>query len=235
MAEHSLQQQIDEINRKLDIVLEELEHQRRRRHEMEDLKNDLTIVGKDLYQSAVWELEEVHDHLQTGDILHLGKKLLRNIKNITVMFEQLESARDFAEDFAPIFRELIFDCMRILDEFDQKGYFRFFSELGGIADRIVTSFTVEDVRNLGDNIVTILNTVKTLTQPDMLQTMNNVVSVYKNLDTDIPDKVSIWKITNELNKPETKKGLLLLLQFLQNMAHHEPTRDVQSLPENEQQ
>ena len=48
---------------------------------MEDLKDDLYRVGKDLYETAIVELEEVHDHLNTGDILHLGKKLLEKCEH----------------------------------------------------------------------------------------------------------------------------------------------------------
>ena len=81
---------IDEINKKLDLILEEIELQKKHRREMDDLKDDLMRVGKDIYNSAVVELEEVHDHLQTGDMLHLGKKLLRNVNNISKMFDQLE-------------------------------------------------------------------------------------------------------------------------------------------------
>ena len=79
MVEVKEQSHIDEINQKLDIILEEIELQKKHRREMEDLKDDLFRVGKDLYETAVVELEEVHDHINTGDILHLGKKLLRNV------------------------------------------------------------------------------------------------------------------------------------------------------------
>ena len=62
---------------------------------MEDLKDDLFRVGKDLYETAVVELEEVHDHINTGDILHLGKKLLRNVNNLNKAFDQFESDKRF--------------------------------------------------------------------------------------------------------------------------------------------
>ena len=90
MVNENMQEQINSINRKLDVILEEIELQKKHRREMEDLKDDLTRVGKDIFKSAVIELEEVHDHLETSDILYLGKKLLRNVKNIIKMIEQLE-------------------------------------------------------------------------------------------------------------------------------------------------
>ncbi len=222
MNEKALQPQIDSINEKLDVILEEIELQRRHRREMEDLKEDLTRVGKDVYQTALVELEDVHDYMNTGDVLALGKKLLRNVKTISKTIEQLESIRDFLVDFAPISRELTGDLMNRLDELDRKGYFTFVKELGGVADSVVTSFTPEDVKNLGDNVVTILNTVKSLTQPDMLQTINNALGVYKQLDVQVPENVSLLSLLKEINTPEVKRGLAFALTFLKNVANQPP-------------
>lgn len=221
MNETITPERIDEINRKLDVILEEIEIQRRHRREMEDLKDDLTRVGKDLFDSAVLELEEVHDHLKTGDVLHLLKKLLRNVNNLTKTFEQLENAKDFVQDFGPISRELFRDTLNRLHVMDSKGYFAFARELSRAADNVVTSFTTDDVRNLADNVVTILNTVKNLTQPDMLQAMNNAVNVYKNIDISSPGDVSLLTLLRELNAPETRRGLALAIRFLKNLAPKE--------------
>lgn len=211
-------QQIEEINRKLDLILEEIELQRRHRREMEELKEDLFRVGKDLYNTAVEELEEVHDHFQTGDILHLGKKLLRNVNNLNKAFDQLESTRDFLRDASPLIRESVIDLMDKLDEYDRKGYFQFMKELGRVLDRIVTSFTPDDVKALGDNIVTILNTVRNLTQPDMLHAINNAVSVYNKLDIEVEEKISYYKLFKELNTPEMRRGLSFAIKFLKSIA-----------------
>lgn len=218
MEDINVQSQINEINKKLDIIVEEIELQKRHRMEMEDLKDDLMRVGKDVYDSTILELEEVHDHIKTGDMLHLFKKILRNINNIRKSFEQLENLKDFVQDFAPVSRELFLDFMYKLNEFDKKGYFEFAKEFSRISDNIVTSFTPEDVRNLGDNISTILNTVKNLTQPDMLHAMNNAMNVYKNLDIEVSEKVSVFKLMKEMNSPEVRRGLAFGLKFLKNLA-----------------
>ena len=232
MNDKNIQAQIEGLSQKLDVILEEIELQRRHRREMDDLKDDLMRVGKDMYQTAIQELEDVHDHMSTGDALFLAKKLLRNINTMTAMFEQLESIRDFVKDFGPISRELSIDAMHMLDEFDRKGYFAFMKELSAVLDRIVTSFTVDDVRSLGDNIVTILNTIKSLTQPDMLQTINNAVNVYKKLDIEVKDDVSFVKLIKDFNTPETRKGLAFAVQFLRSLAASPVTQQLQPVSTN---
>ncbi|MHB8337627.1 MAG: helical membrane plugin domain-containing protein [Ignavibacteriaceae bacterium] len=218
MESNNIQEQMDKINNKLDVILEEIELQKKHRREIEDLKDDLMRVGNDLYRSTVIELDQVHDYLNTGDIFHLGKKLLRNVNIITKSIEQMESIKDFLKDVSPLSRESFIDLMNKLDEFDRKGYFQFIKELGKVADKIVTSFGPDDVNNLGENIVTIINTVKNLTQPDMLHSINNAISVYKKLDIEVSDKISFISLIKELNTPETKRGLAFAIQFLKNLA-----------------
>ena len=83
---------------------------------------------------------------------------------------------------------------------------------------LLPHFTADDVKNLGDNIVTILNTIKNLTQPDMLHAINNAVSVYKNIDVKVDEKVSFFSLLKEMNSPEVKRGLAVGLKFLKNLA-----------------
>ncbi|MCX7909476.1 MAG: DUF1641 domain-containing protein [Ignavibacteria bacterium] len=229
MEQNQKENVLEEINRKLDVILAEIELQRRHRREMEDFKEDLMRVLRDLYSNAIVELEQVHDYIRTGDIFHFFKKILRNLNNLSSLFDQIESIRDAMKDLAPITRETSIKLMYKLDELDRKGYFSFFKELRNILDKIVTSFTVEDVKALGDNIVTILNTIKNLTQPDMLQSINNAVSVYKNLDVKVEHDVSLMKLLKELNQPETKKALYFAIEFLKNLSSSNNTNNLQNI------
>lgn len=216
--EKSIQEQIDKINKKLDIILEEIELQKKHRREFEDLKDDLMRVGKDLYNTAVEELDQIHDHVSTRDILYFGKYMLRNVNTINKVVQQLESTKDFLNDASPLIREYMMDFMAKLDDFDRRGYFEFIKESQSIVDKVVTSFSKEDIKALGDNIVTILNTVKNLTQPDMLQTVNNALLVYKKLNIEIEEKVSLASVFKEMSSPEVRKGLVFALRFLKNLA-----------------
>ncbi len=224
MEEKNMQNQIDALNNKLDVIIEEMEHQRKHRQEMEDLKDDLMRVATGVYQSAINELEELHDQTTGEDLFYLGKKLLRNVNNISQTFELLENAKGFLEDFAPVSRELVFDAMNKFDEFDRKGYFEFFKELESVLDNIVTSFTVDDVRALADNVVMILNTIKNLTQPDMMQAINNALNVYKKLDIEVDEKISYFTLIKRMNTPEMRRGVAFGIKFLKSMAETQPAK-----------
>ncbi len=108
-----------------------------------------------------------------------------------------------------------------MDELDRAGYFQFFSETFRVLDNIITSFTIEDIQQLADNVVTILNTIKKLTQPDMLKVMDNAVEVFRNLNVEGVEEYSIWKVARELNTPELKRGMGFMISFLKNVSKNQ--------------
>jgi uncharacterized protein YjgD (DUF1641 family) len=188
---------------------------------MQELKDDLTLVAKDVFQSAVIELEDIAPFVQTGDFLHLIKRIVRNTNNINSVISQLESLLDFLEDWGPIGKELFNDGLEKLDEMDRKGYFTFIREISAIMDTVVTHFSAEDVRLLSENIVTILETVKNLTQPEMLHALNNALTVYQNIDTESIEEYSAIRALRELRTPEMKRGLGFVITFLKNVSREQ--------------
>jgi uncharacterized protein YjgD (DUF1641 family) len=218
MTDQNIELQLKSIDQKLNLITEELAVVRRQREELNELKQDLTIIAKDLFSTAIDEFEDIAPFVQTGDFLHLLKKILQNTQNITMVMTKFESGLDFFADAKPVSKELFSATLEKLDEFDQKGYFQFIKELINVGDRVVEHFSEEDVRLLGDNVITILETVKDLTQPEMLTAINNAVGIYKNLDPKDTPPYSIWKVMRELNTPEMKKGIGFVITFLKKIT-----------------
>lgn len=214
-----MQGQIDDINRKLDLLLEGMKLQQQKREETEDLMKDLSIIGNDVFKTTVVELDKAGVELDTEALAGLGFKVLRNIKTFHELFDTLESANDFVKDVGPIVQDVGLTSIQYLHEIERKGYFDFLQEGGNILDNVVTTYSKEDMRLLADNVVSILDTLKNMTQPDMLKALNNAVSVFHHMDMkDIPE-YSMWKAFRELRSPELKKGLGFIITFLKNMSN----------------
>jgi len=223
MTEQKIQQQIDDINRKLDIILEEVFAQKQNRESMNDLMDDLSIVGKDAFKNTVIELDKAGVEVDGDALKGTAIRLIRNVDNINEFLDTLESINDFLSDATPIARQVGLDAIEKMNELDQKGYIEFFRELTKIMENVVNHFSVDDVRELADNIVIILETVKGMTQPDVLKAMNNGVDVFKNLNTrDIPE-YSLWKAMKEMRSPEMRKGLGFMITFLKNLSKEDKT------------
>ncbi len=218
MQEKEFQGQIDDINRKLDIVLEELHYQKQKREEVEDLMSDLTIVGKDAFKAGVEILDKADVQFDGEAFQGLIFKMMRNIDTLNDMFDMMESVNDLMKDAGPIVNQVGLDAVNKMTELDNKGYFRFLKELGYVFEKVVVSFTEEDLRAFADNVVSILETVKGMTQPEMLRSINNAVSVYKHMEMDEIPEYSVWKALREIRSPEMKKGIGFIMTFLKNLS-----------------
>ncbi len=217
MAENT-SKQIAELNMKVDTILEYVNQQRLKSEAINDLIDDVSIIGKDVYDSTVKALDEHEVVLEPDELRELGIRVAQNVGNFNAMLDTLGSAMDLMKDVGPIANEVILDSTKKLNEFEQKGYFEFLREFGHIIDNIVTHYDVEDMRMLADNVVAILDTVKNLTQPDMLKSVDNAVKVFASLEMDNIPEYSIFRVMREMNKPEMKKALGFFITFMKNMS-----------------
>lgn len=210
-----LNQKLDKLAVQVEFLTEEALRQKRRQQEWDELKDDLIPIGNDLFRMAVTQLEEVEQNVQMEDILRLFKRLLRNTRNLELMLDQLESLAELWQDVSPLSRDAFLTTMNWLNELEQKGYFVFLQGGLDMADRIVTSFSEEDVRQLGENIVLILQTIKEMTQPQIMTMLRHTAQVVKE---DEPVNTSLLSIMRQLNDPAVKKGLAKTLQVLKSVA-----------------
>jgi len=218
MDEKSLNARMDTLEKKLDLVLEYVNQQRLKSEVVEDLISDIAIVGKDIYDTSVKELENQSIEIDPDQLRLLGLNLVKNIGNFNEVMELFGSVLDLLKEAGPIANELIIDLTKKLNELEDKNYFKFFEELAKVIDNIVKNFTPDDIRQLSDNIVLILQTVKNLTQPEMLTALNNAVKVYGSVETDSIPQYSIWKVMREMRTPEMKSAMGFMITFMKNLT-----------------
>lgn len=218
VAEKNLEQRIDALDKKMDLILEYVHRQKMNSNMVEDLVSDMSIIGKDAYDSTVTELDKRQVVLEPSELTDLAVSFLRNIGNIKTVMETLEMAVDLGKDVGPIANEMIIDFTKQMNEFEQKGYFKFLKEFGPILDNIVTGFSPEDLKGLADNIVSILNTVKEMTQPEVMGTMQNAIKAFNSMETETVPSYSVWKLMREMNSPEMKKALGYGITFMKNVS-----------------
>ena len=128
MKDKNIQSQIDALDKKLDLILGYVNQQRLNSTMVEDLVSDLSIIGKDAYDSTVTELDKRQIELEPSELTDLAVSFLRNIGNIKLMMDTLEMAVDLSKEVGPIANEVIIDFTKQLNTFEQRGYFKFFIE-----------------------------------------------------------------------------------------------------------
>jgi len=124
---------------------------------------------------------------------------------------QRELLSGLVEDVVPLGPDALALVTDRLAEAEQRGYFAFARAGAGMADRVITSFDEDDLEQLGDNIVTILQTVKEITQPEMLALLSHMVEAVQSQQRYVeaePDRApSLWDLAKQVRDPDVRRGL----------------------------
>jgi uncharacterized protein YjgD (DUF1641 family) len=212
-----LNHKIDALTAQVAFLAEEARLEARRRDDRAELMRDLTPVANDLFRLSTEQLEEVQEYVDLADLWHLAKRLLRNGRNLEKMLGQLESLMDLAETAGPIADSAFGRAVDVLDELDKKGYFMFARGGLRILDNIVASYSEEDVTKLGDNIVLILDTVKEMTQPEIMGLVKRTVEDVER-EADAPVDISYRALLGQMRDPNVRRGLAMSMRLLSGIG-----------------
>ncbi|MFO7621763.1 MAG: DUF1641 domain-containing protein [Bacteroidales bacterium] len=217
-SEKPIQVQIDEINRKLDLILDEALIQRQNRESVNDLLDDAAIIGKDVFKQTVIQLDNAGIELDGDALRCLLLRLVRNISSLGMVLQTLESLTDLAKDVTPIVKQIGLDGVNKFYEFEQKGYFDLISQLAETLDKIVSRYSREEIQQLSDNLVPVVDTLMNIADPKLLTKVNVAVTALKEIDPDKIEEYSVWRLMRKLGKPEVRKSLGFVMAFLDNTA-----------------
>lgn len=221
MDEKNIQTQINELNNKVDLILDYVNQQRLKSGAVDDLISDVSIIGKDVYDSVVLELDNQSVEIDPEELQMLGIKLIKNIKNFNTLLDLLESITDFAKDASPIVNEILIDFTKKINVLEQKGYFEFFVEISKVLDNIITKLSPEDIKQLADNVGIILEIVKNFSQPEILNLLNKSLLTFNNVAKEDIPKYSMWKLFKEMRSSEMKQTLGFALTFIKKFSNAE--------------
>ncbi len=175
----NVQEQINQINQKLDLVLHYVNEQRLKSEMIEDLVSDVSIISKDLFTSAVEELDTHGIELNVDDIKLLVFKLIRNVNNFSQAMDMFESITDLLKDVGPIINEAGIDFTHKLHEFEQKGYFEFFKQMANLFDNAVVAYQKTDFDQ--DKKYSIWKIIREMNSPEIKRTLGFMITLLKNI------------------------------------------------------
>lgn len=208
-----LHQKIDTLSEQVAYLTTQANSQQRRQQELDDLKSDMFPIVNHMIKLSIDELAEIGDEFQIEDLLYMFKRMMRNTSLILAMFDRLEAIMGVADEAELLGKQVFNFTVEELNRLERQGYFGFAREGWVILQRIVTEFSEGDVQALGDNIVTILTTIRNMTQPEIMALANNAIGA---IQEDIPEttKVSIWTIVRELGDPKVRRGMVRMMNLL---------------------
>jgi uncharacterized protein YjgD (DUF1641 family) len=224
MSDKLLEEQIREINRKLDLILEDAIIQRQTREAVNDLIDDVAVIGKDVFKHTVTQLDDAGLELDGEALRDLGFKLLKNINNIGMVLEILESAADLAKDVTPIIKQVGLDGIKKFHELEQKGYFEVMNQLAKTFEKVISKYSKEELQRLPENMGLVVDTIVSFADPKILNNLNHAISALKQINPEDVEEYSVWRLMRQLNKTEVKKSIGFVMTFLQNISSEIKTK-----------
>ncbi len=215
-----LHNKIDHLTEQVAVLTAHQRNQDRRQQEFDELKQDIIPIANHMIKLSIEELAEIGDEFRIEDLLFLLKRVMRNTHLLLALFDRLEGLMGVADEVEILGKQVFNTAVEELDRLERQGYFSFAREGLLILERIVTEFSGDDVRALGDNIVTILTTVRNMTQPEIMTLANNAIGA---IQEEIPEtkKVSTWTLLREFGNPKVRRGMARMINILKALDEQE--------------
>jgi uncharacterized protein YjgD (DUF1641 family) len=185
MENQELQQQIDILNQKMDLLLGYVEDQRRRSLVIEDLVDDVSRVGTEIFKSTITEFDHQNVTFDGEAFQSMLFKLIKSIPTLNSMLDTLQSANDLIHDVSPIAMEVIMDITRQFEILNNNG-------------------TIDALKNIGADMA----------NPQFAKNIALFTHAIASVKPDETlDKKSLFGLIKEMNKPEVRQSLGFILRI----------------------
>jgi uncharacterized protein YjgD (DUF1641 family) len=134
--------------------------------------------------------------------------------------ERWEVLDELVRDATPVMRQLLGSATARLGALEARGYADFVGGGLGVVDRVVGAFDRDDVEALGDNVVLMLQTLRDMTQPEVLGLLRRTAADLHHEEAAPP--ASLVTLLGRLRRPEARRGLERLLRLLEGVGGGAP-------------
>ena len=181
--------ELAQINQKLDFLLAQFEAQREQQQAMKELVDDAVPIVNHVIKLSIDELAEVGNDFELNDLLFLIKRVLRDTRMLVGLLDQLESVAELAEEGQQMGKRIFHQVTMELDRLEREGYFGFARAGIKVADRFVHDYKPEDMESLG-------------------------IRIADAMKTEPPAKVSLFDLLRAMGDQKVRRGLYRSLNLL---------------------
>lgn len=213
----AMDERLDQLAAQLAEITSELRRQRQERERWRELADDLAPVAGQAMAMATSQLEAGEYDLAA--VARLAQALARDAALLEALLGPLRAASALAAEIGPLAAPAADSLTARMQQLDERGYFAFARQGAGILDTIVTSFTEEDVKQLGDNVVLILQTIKQMTQPEIMGMLRRTAVTIAEAEADGQAKApSTLALLRQMRDPQVRRGLARALATLRALG-----------------
>ena len=158
------------------------------------------------------EVPRPHDH----QLAAVSAKLDALSQQVGLIVERQRKTEELFAEMTPILKLAMGVASERLGDLERRGSFEFATEMLKVADRVVTGFGPSDVRQLGDAIVGILETVRAMTQPEVLAVAGEASAVLQNADQAEP--MGILGMVRATRDDDVQKGMAVMMELMRHVG-----------------
>jgi uncharacterized protein YjgD (DUF1641 family) len=183
-----------------------------------ELKDDLTPLSAQAFRLLITELEDVESGFQLEDFMAMVKTLMRSVRNIIFMMEQLNNIVDFVTTIEPLLRSSVPQLINYLDDLEQRGVLRMFTAMLDVRAKIAAAYTPEDIDKIGDGAVALLGLAKKLSDPAAVEFLEKIVEIPSHVDLSQSKDVGPFGLISAASSKEVKQGLGVMMELTKAMG-----------------
>jgi hypothetical protein len=131
--------------------------------------------------------------------------------------ERWEVLDELVRDATPVMKQFMGSATDRLDGMPLARYGAFAGAGIGVVDRVVAAFGPDDVEALGENVVLMLQTLRAMTQPEILGLLRQTAAWAQEHPAPA-EPPSLMALAGRLRRPEVRAGLDRMLSLLEGAA-----------------
>ncbi len=227
----TVEERLERMAEQLAEVTDELRRQRESRERWQELLDDLAPLAEQAMSTTISHLDL--DSSDVENLFNLAHTFARNASVLEAWIGPLRSMSALAEELAPLATPAVASLNERLQQLDERGYFAFARRSVDVLDNVVTSFSEEDVRLLGENIVLILQTIRQMTQPEVMGMLSRTALTMQQ-DEPAAEAPSLRGLVRQFRDPLVRHGLARTLVALRSVGAESNRRrepDTQATPD----
>ena len=200
---------------------------------LKEIKEDLIPLSGQAFRLLIRELEDVESSFQLEDLLALTKRFLRSVKYLQYSLAQLENIVDFVQTIEPLFKSAVPKIIDYLDDLEQRGVLRIIQSTLDVRAKIASSYSPEDVEQIGDSLVALLAVAQKLSDPRAQSFLKKMATLPSKVDLEGAKPIGPFGMLGALSGKQARQGLGVLMELTRAMGDLKNGGSSSTVPEPE--
>lgn len=137
-------------------------------------------------------------------------------RKLDYVVERQRFVEDLMVEMTPVAREAVNAMAVRMADWEKRGWFAMGNELVALFDKLAQAYGPDDIQQLSEHVVQIVDTIRNVTQPDVLDLANDATDVIHNAGTLEP--VGMFKAVKATSEDDVQRGLAVALEILRHLG-----------------